>query len=106
VEVSGNTPLFSKAGRYVGPTGKIGFWFNLPPDAWQDLYFGTPIRPTTYQGSPVLHLGEANVRGRCSYHVTFAVPNVTPGTYALDMIDHGMGSAAALGGPIDFRVTD
>lgn len=104
VKVSGKTPLFNKAGRYLGPSGKIGFWFNLPPDGWESVYFGGPA-PSTNEGSPVIHLGEANVQGKCSYRVTFHVPNVTPGTYALLLIEHGGGGAAALSKPIDFRVT-
>ena len=43
-------------------------------------------RPSTASTSPCRRppgrpeSGEANVEGECSYHVTFAVPNVTPGT--------------------------
>ena len=103
VQVSGNTPLFNEAGRYLRPTGKIGFWFNLPPDGWIHVYFGQTT-PSTNQGSPVIHLGEANVEGECSYHVTFAVPNVTPGNYSLVVIEHGRGSSAEVDVPIDFRV--
>jgi hypothetical protein len=105
VAVSENTPLFNKAGRYLGPNGKIGFWFNLPPEALGQMYVGDPP-PSTYQGSPAIHLGEANVQGKCSYRVTFHVPNVTPGTYALIIIEHSGGGYAPLGKPIDFRVTD
>lgn len=102
--VSGNTPLFNKAGRYLGPNGKIGFWFNLPSGAMGQMYFGGPP-PSTNQGSPVIHLGEANVQGKCSYRVTFQVPNLTPGTYTLVIIEHSRGGYASLGKPIDFRVT-
>lgn len=56
-------------------------------------------------GAPVIHLGEANVEGVCSYRVTFAVPDVMPGDYALVVIEHGRSGAAALGEPINFSVT-
>jgi hypothetical protein len=46
VEVRENTPLFNKAGRYLGPTGKIGFWFNLPPEALGHMYVGSPVPRT------------------------------------------------------------
>jgi hypothetical protein len=104
VEVSENTPLFNKAGRYLGPTGKIGFWFNLPPESLGQMYNGDPP-PSTNQGAPVIHLGEANVQGKCSYRVTFHVPDVTPGTYTLVIIEHSEGGYAPLGKPIGFRVT-
>jgi hypothetical protein len=105
VEVSENTPLFNKAGRYLGPSGKVGFWFNLPPEVLGDMYVGTPV-PSTNQGSPVIHLGEANVQGKCSYRVSFHVPDVTPGTYTLFILEHTDGGYAPLGKPIDFRVSD
>jgi hypothetical protein len=38
--MTGNTPLLAESGRYVGPTGKIGFWFNLPFGDWVHVYFG------------------------------------------------------------------
>jgi hypothetical protein len=106
VEVSENTPLINKAGRYLRPNGKIGFWFNLPPEALGHMYVASPP-PSTYQGSPVIHLGEASVPGKCSYRVTFHVPNVTPGTYTLVIIEHShsSGGYAQLGEPIYFRVT-
>jgi hypothetical protein len=104
VEVSENTPLFNKAGRYLGPTGRIGFWFNLPPESLGQMYNGDP-QPTTPIGAPVIHLGEASVRGQCSYLVSFHVPDVTPGTYSLVIIEHSDGGYAPLGKPIGFRVT-
>jgi hypothetical protein len=31
VTMSENTPLFNEAGHYLGPSGKVGFWFvNVP----------------------------------------------------------------------------
>ena len=101
--MSGNTPLFNKAGRYLGPTGKIGFWFNLPFDDWVHVYFGQ-APPSSNKGAPVIHLGEANVTGQCSYRVTFRVPDVSPGTYDIVPIEHGRGGAAAFPA-IEFRVT-
>jgi hypothetical protein len=104
VEVSENTPLFNKAGRYLGPTGKIGFWFNLPPESLGQMYSGS-APPTTSHGAPVIHLGEANVQRKCSYRVSFHVPDVPPGTYSLVIIEHSGGGYAPLGKPIGFRVT-
>lgn len=101
--MNGNTPLFSEAGRYVGPTGKIGFWLNLPFGDWTHVYFGqTP--PPSNNGAPVVHLGEANVEGQCSYRVTFMVPNIAPGRYKIVPIEHGGGGSAAFS-PVEFRVT-
>ncbi len=101
---SENTPLFSKAGHYLGPSGKIGFWFNLPFDSWEAAY--TPHGPPPSHNSvPVFHLGEAQVAGQCSYRVTFRVPNVPPGTYDIVAIEHSRGGSAALGKPIEFHVT-
>ncbi len=78
--MGGNTPLFDEAGNYLGPRGKIGFWFNLPYEHWEVTYTSEGP-PTSNHGVPVLHLGEARVVGQCSYRVTFRVPNVPPGTY-------------------------
>jgi hypothetical protein len=103
VTIGGNTPLFNKAGHYLGPTGKIGFWFNLAFADWVHVYFGqTP--PSSNEGAPVIHLGEANVAGRCSYRVTFRVPDLPPGIYDIVPIEHGRGGAAAFPA-IEFRVT-
>ena len=104
VQITGNTPLVSKSGEYVGPEGKIGFWFNLPFREWEHAYLGNNV-PRSNNGIPVTHLGEADVRGRCRYRVTFSMPNVPPGTYPLVAIEHGGGSAAAMGKPIDLHVT-
>jgi hypothetical protein len=104
VFVAENVPLFNKAGRYLGPNGKIGFWFNLPFDRWTSAYTtGGP--PRSANGVPVLHLGEATVADECSYRVMFTVPNVPAGTYGIVAIEHIDGNAAALGKPIEFRVT-
>jgi hypothetical protein len=103
VEMTGNTPLFAKSGRYVGPTGKIGFWFNLPFGDWVHVYFGQVPRSSN-KGAPVIDLGEANVEGKCSYRVAFTVPNVPPGRYQIVPIQHGRGSSAAFRS-IDLRVT-
>jgi hypothetical protein len=104
VQITGNTPLVSKSGEYVGPEGKIGFWFNLPFREWEHAYFGDTV-PRSNNGVPVTHLGEADVQGRCTYRVTFAMPNVPPGTYPLVAIEHGGGAAAAMGKPIGLHVT-
>jgi hypothetical protein len=103
VTITGNTPLFAKSGRYVGPEGLIGFWWNLAPAEWEHVYFGqTP--PATNQGAAVIHLGEVLVKDRCSYRVSFLVPDVPPGVYAIVPIEHGHGGAAALA-TLEFRVT-
>jgi hypothetical protein len=102
VTVGGNTPLFDKAGRYLGPSGKIGFWFNLPPGGWEHVYFGGS-RPHTFQRVPVIHLGEVDVSGRCSYRASFRVPEVPAGTYSIVPIEHGAHGAAAFAS-IEFRV--
>jgi hypothetical protein len=104
VVVTGNTPLFAPSGKYLGPSGKIGFWFNLPWNAWENIYSTLPP-PSTNAGMPVLHLGEALVQGRCSYRVTFTVPDMPPGIYPLVLIEHVPGSSAALAKPISFHVT-
>ena len=103
VFVTGNTPLFSPAARYIGPTGKIGFWFNLPPNGWENIYSTVPA-PTANSGAPIVHLGEASVQGRCSYRVTFTVPDMPPGSYPLVLIEHVHGSSSAFE-PINFEVT-
>jgi hypothetical protein len=103
VTMAGNTPLFAKSGRYLGPSGKIGFWFNLPPGGWEHVYFGGAI-PRTYHGVPVIHLGEANVAGECSYRASFRVPNVLEGVYVIVPIEHGRQGSAAFRS-IEFRVT-
>jgi hypothetical protein len=104
VFVTENVPLFNKAGRYLGPKGKIGFWFNLPFNRWTSAYT-TAGPPHSANGVPVVHLGEATVAGHCSYRVMFTVPNVPPGIYGIVAIEHIDGNAAALGRPIEFRVT-
>jgi hypothetical protein len=58
--MGGNIPLFAKGGRYVGPTGKIGFWFNLPFDGWEYAY-SSQGPPSSSKGVPVIHIGEVNV---------------------------------------------
>ena len=99
------TPLFNEAGHYLGPSGKIGFWFvNLPFKSSEIGY--NAQGPTTVNGAPVVHLGEASVEGQCSYRVGFTVPDVPPGTYGIVAIEHGGRSFAALGKPIEFRVMD
>src|SRR5205823_2728427 len=82
VILSENTPLFNEAGRYLGPSGKIGFWFvNLP---FNDSEIGyTAKGPTTAEGAQLVHLGETSVVGQCSYRVAFSVPDVVPGTYGV-----------------------
>jgi hypothetical protein len=100
--MGGNTPLFNKAGRYQGPSGKIGFWFNLPPGGWLHVYFGGTA-PSAYRGVPVIHLGEAIVEGRCSYRVSFRVPDVPPGAYDIVPIEHNRHGAAAFRA-IEFHV--
>jgi hypothetical protein len=102
--MGGNTPLFNEAGRYLGPSGKIGFWFNLPPGAWAYVY-SSQAPPSSNQGTPVIHLGEAHVKGQCSYRVTFKVPDVPPGIYDIVPIEHGRGSSSAFQ-PLEFRVTN
>jgi hypothetical protein len=104
VTMTENTPLFNKAGHYLGPSGKIGFWFNLPFASWPAAYSSQGL-PSSNNGVPVIHLGEAPVAGQCSYRVTFRVPEVPPGTYEIVSIEHSGGGSAALGQPIDFRVT-
>jgi hypothetical protein len=104
VTMGGNTPLFNEAGRYLGPSGKIGFWFNLPPGAWAYVY-SSQAPPSSNQGTPVIHLGEAHVKGQCSYRVTFKVPDVPPGIYDIVPIEHGRGSSSAFQ-PLEFRVTN
>lgn len=104
VVMGGNTPLFGKSGSYVGPTGKIGFWFNLPFDDWVYAYSPQGSRPGSNNGVPVIHIGEVDVAGQCSYRVTFRVPNVPPGTYEIVPIEHGGGGAAAFRA-IEIRVT-
>jgi hypothetical protein len=103
VTMGGNTPLFDKAGRYLGPSGKIGFWFNLPFGNWANVYFGHRP-PDANDGIPVIHLGEANVAGECSYRVSFKVPEVPSGTYEILPISHTRNGSAAFE-PIQFRVT-
>jgi hypothetical protein len=71
--MTGNTPLFAESGRYVGPTGKIGFWFNLPFVDWVHVYFGQ-APPSSNKGTPVIHLGEANVEGKCGTAALVAKP--------------------------------
>jgi len=103
VTLGGNTPLFAKSGRYLGPSGKIGFWFNLPPGGWEHVYFGgTP--PHSFRGVSVFHLGEADVSGQCSYRVSFRVPIVPGGIYAIVPIEHDARGSAAFA-PIELRVT-
>jgi hypothetical protein len=101
--MGGNTPLFDKAGRYRGPSGEIGFWFNLPFGDWVHVYFGHRP-PVTNGGVPVIHLGEANVAGECSYRASFKVPQVPPGIYEILPIEHDRHGSAAFR-PIEFRVT-
>jgi hypothetical protein len=101
--MGGNTPLFNEAGRYLGPSGKIGFWFNLPFAAWTRVY-PLPGAPSANGSVPVIHLGEADVRDECSYRVTFRVPTVPPGVYDIVPIEHGGGGSAAFPA-IEFRVT-
>src|SRR5207248_1659099 len=99
VTMSGNTPLFNEAGHYIGPSGDIGFWFNLPWGSWESAY--SSQSPTSYRGVPVLGLGDANVNGVCTYRVTFRIPSVPPGGYDIVPIEHSRGGSAALGsGPI------
>lgn len=102
VTMGGYTPLFNEAGRYLGPSGKIGFWFNLPAE-WEEVYSSLPP-PTSNNGLPVIRLGEADVAGQCSYRVTFDVPDVPPGVYDIVPIQHGQGSSSAFL-PLEFRVT-
>jgi hypothetical protein len=102
--LAGNTPVFGKSGHYTGPSGRIGFWFNLPFDRWEGIYFGGRP-PTLYHGAPVIHLGEVNVAGKCSYRVTFRVPTVPPGTYDIVPIEHARQGAAAFPA-IEFRVEE
>jgi hypothetical protein len=104
VTMTENTPLFNEAGHYLGPNGKIGFWFNLPFESWTAAYSPEAL-PASNEGVPVVHLGEAHVAGECSYRVTFRVPDVRPGTYGIVSIEHSGGGSAALGKPIEFRVT-
>jgi hypothetical protein len=104
VTMSENTPLFNKAGHYLGPSGKIGFWFNLPFADWPAAYSSQGL-PSSNNGVPVFHLGEAPVEGQCSYRVTFRVPEVPPGIYGIVPIEHSGGGSAALGKPIEFRVS-
>jgi hypothetical protein len=93
VTIYGNTPLFAKSGHYIGPSGTIGFWWNMPPKDWVHAYFGrTPA--TTNGGSSVLHLGEADVEGLCTYRVRFEVPAVPPGRYPVVPIEHDRRGAA------------
>lgn len=102
VTMGGNTPLFNEAHHYRGPKGKIGFWFNLPFGAWTEVY--SSLRPPRVnRGVPVIHLGEAKVKGQCSYRVTFNVPDVPPGVYDIVPIEHGEGSSSAFL-PLEFRV--
>jgi hypothetical protein len=103
VEVAGATPLFAESGRYRGPRGRIGLWFNLPFAAWTRVYSSSEP-PTAKNGVPVIHLGEATVAGLCSYRITFRVPSVPPGRYLIVPIEHGLGSSAAFA-PLAFRVS-
>lgn len=101
--MGGYTPLFNEAGRYLGPSGRIGFWFNLPPDGWEEIYSSLEP-PASNEGVPVIHLGEAVVEGQCSYRVTFRVPDVPPGIYEIVPIEHGHGGSAAFAAT-EFRVS-
>jgi hypothetical protein len=103
VTMGGYTPLFNEAHHYVGPSGRIGFWFNLPLNAWPRLY-STQRPPPSSRGVPVIHLGEADVAGQCSYRVTFKVPAVPPGVYLVVPIEHGRGSSSPFGA-LEFHVT-
>lgn len=98
-----NTPLIDKAGRYIGPRGKIGFWFVDLPFTRSEINY-TAKGVATASAARVVHLGEASVAGQCSYRVTFRVPDVPPGTYAIVAIEHDAHGSAALGKPIEFRV--
>jgi len=103
VEIAGATPLFAKSGRYLGPRGRIGFWFNLPFSAWARVYSDAGP-PRASNGVPVVRLGEASVAGFCAYRVTFRVPSVPPGRYLIVPIEHE-GHGAAAFAPLAFRVT-
>jgi hypothetical protein len=98
-----HTPV-RQDGSLHGPSGKIGFWFvNLP---FTDSEIGyTAQGPTTANGAGLVHMGEASVAGQCSYRVTFTVPDVPVGTYGIVAIEHSGRGSAALGRPIEFRVT-
>jgi hypothetical protein len=103
VTMGGYTPLFNEAHHYVGPSGRIGFWFNLPLSAWPRLY-SAQRPPRSSGGVAVIHLGEADVAGQCSYRVMFKVPAVPPGVYLVVPIEHGRGSSSAFEA-LEFHVT-
>ena len=73
-------------------------------EGWAAAYSSERL-PAWNDGVPVVHLGEAHVAGQCSYRVTFRVPDVPSGTYGIVSIEHSGGGSAALGKPIEFRVT-
>jgi len=78
--VSGAAPLYNEAGKYVGPSGNIGFWWNLDPSSWSPI---STASPSPAGQGPVVELAVTTISGHCTYRVEFTVPRVPVGTYAI-----------------------
>lgn len=105
--VSGPLPLYSKSGRYRGPTGKkVELWWNLKPSRYATaLSFGpSSPEPEAAKDGLVLLVGATRLYGECTFKITFDVPDVAPEVYPLVAIGYGGGGAASLP-PMLFRVT-
>jgi hypothetical protein len=104
VTISGPMSFGGKDGSYdTSGESRMIVWWNASPDDWPDLSSFSEVRPSpAVDGSPLLRLGE-DWADRCTFSVTFTVPDVPPGEYPIVVLNEG-GRGSALAASLAFHV--